>query len=96
MVVNTDKKDLQEIVDLLDKKLDEKLDTIKSQLDENTQILKALVHSLEVVGTGKNKVDNDIDIENIKNDIKNINENIDAIKTIIGRHQVDIKVLKGR
>lgn len=87
-------------MDLLDRKLEqklnEKLDTIKSQLDENTQILKALVHSLEVVGTGKNKVDNDIDIENIKNDIRDINENIDAIKRIIGIHEVDIKVLKKR
>lgn len=95
-----DKKDLQQIGELLDKKLDKKLDekleSIKSQLNVNTQILKSLKDGLEISGSEKNKIDNDTDIEHIRSDIKNINENIDAIKRIIGRHEVDIKVLKGR
>lgn len=51
-----DKKDLQEIGELLEQKLkaelNEQLQPVKSQLDENTQILKALVHSAEISKAG--------------------------------------------
>lgn len=96
-----DKKDLQEIKKLLDennKKLDQKLNKqltpIKSQLEENTQILKALVHSAEVSKAERDKMSNDIAY--IKGGITSINENLDAVKEILGRHEVDITVLKRR
>ncbi|MFC0903800.1 hypothetical protein ACFHWD_03730 [Clostridium sp. MT-14] len=89
-----DKKDLQEISELLDQKFDKKLESIKLQLDENTQILKALVHSTEVSKAERDKMSNDI--AHIKGSITNINENMDAVKEILGRHEVDITVLKRR
>ena len=89
-----DKKDLQEISELLDQKFDKKLEPIKSQLEENTQILKALVHSAEISKAERDRTGNDIAY--IKGGITNINENIDAVKEILGRHEVDITVLKRR
>ncbi|MCH3962942.1 MAG: hypothetical protein LKE46_01590 [Clostridium sp.] len=85
-----DKDDLKAIAELLDTKLE----PIKSQLNENTQILRALEHSSEVSKAERDKISNDIAY--IQGDIKSINENIDAVKEILGRHEVDITVLKRR
>jgi hypothetical protein len=95
-----DKNDLKAIAELLDTKLEpikkqlQELSPIKSQLQENTEILKALEHSSEVSKAERNKISNDI--AHIQGDVKNINENIDAVKEILGRHEVDITVLKRR
>lgn len=62
---------------------------IKIKQREDHQILKALEH----------KAEHDkmlIDIAKMQGYEKNISENIDAIKEIIGRHEVDIAVLKKR
>ena len=67
---------------------------IKIRQKEDHQILKALEHSAEV-----NKVEHDrmnIDIARIQGLQKNISENLDAMKDIIGRHEIDITVLKRR
>lgn len=68
--------------------------TIKSQLSENTQILKALEHSAEIAKAERDNMNNDI--YHIKGHIKNIDENLNSIKEIIGRHEVDITTLKRR
>ncbi|WP_368489917.1 hypothetical protein [Clostridium sp. BJN0013] len=101
------KEDLKAMSELLDMKLEpikkqlEELEPIKSQLNglqsqvqENTQILKALEHSAEVNKAEKDKLNNDI--AHIKEHLKNIDENIDVMKEILGRHEVDIAVLKRR
>lgn len=67
---------------------------LKAGQQENYQILKALEHKADV-----NKAEHDkmlIDISKIQGYQKNISENIDAVKEIIGRHEVDITVLKRR
>ncbi|MBR9648689.1 hypothetical protein [Clostridium tyrobutyricum] len=95
-----DKDDLKAIAELLDAKLEpikkqlQELSPIKSQLQENTEILRALEHSSEVSKAEIDKISNDI--VHIQGDVKNINENIDAVKEILGRHEVDITVLKRR
>mgnify|MGYP000925800367 FL=1 len=82
--------DLKAIADLLDAKLE----PIKSQLQENTEILKALEHSSEVNKAEHDKMNNDI--AHIEGHLKNIDENIDVMKEMLGRHEVDIAVLKRR
>ncbi|MEA4963321.1 hypothetical protein [Lutispora sp.] len=67
---------------------------LKSRQQEDHQILKALEHKADV-----NKAEYDkmtMDISQIQGYQKNISESIDAIKEIIGRHEVDITVLKRR
>ncbi len=67
---------------------------LKSRQQEDHQILKALEHKADV-----NKAEHDkmaMDISQIQGYQKNVSESIDAIKEIIGRHEVDITVLKRR
>ena len=67
---------------------------IKIRQQEDHQILKALEHKAEV-----NKAEHDkmtMDMAKIEGHQKNIAGNIDALKEIIGRHEVDIAVLKRR
>ena len=83
--------------DTMDKRFDTmefKLNTVITQQQEDHLILKALEHKAEV-----NKAEHDkmfMDIADIKGQLKNVNENIDGMKEIIGRHEVDITVLKRR
>ena len=68
--------------------------SVRMQQQEDHLILKALEHSAQV-----NKAEHDSmmnDIAHIQGYVKNIYENIDAVKEIIGRHEVDLKVLKNR
>ena len=67
---------------------------LKIRQQEDHQILKALEHKADV-----NKAEHDkmlIDISKIQGYQKDISESIDAMKEIIGRHEVDIAVLKRR
>lgn len=68
--------------------------SIKTLQQEDHLILKALEHSSEVNKAEHDKLNNDI--AHIKGHLKNIDENIGAVKDIIGRHEVDITVLKRR
>jgi hypothetical protein len=84
------KEDLKAIGELLDTKLE----PIKSQLQENIEILKALEHNSEVSKAERDRLNNDI--AHISGHLKSIDENIDAVKEVLGRHEVDITVLKRR
>lgn len=67
---------------------------LKVRQEEDHLILKALEHKAEA-----NKAEHDkmlMDISKIQGYQKNVSESIDAIKEIIGRHEVDITVLKRR
>lgn len=95
------KEDLKAIRDLLKEELKAELEPIKfqlnglqSQVGENIQILKALEHSSEINKSERDKMSNDIAY--IKGYLKNIDENIDVMKEILGKHEVDIAVLKRR
>lgn len=66
---------------------------IKEQQQEAHLILKAL-HNGEVNKAEHDKMLNEI--AHIQEDLKNIYENVNAMKEIIGRHEVDIRVLKNR
>lgn len=66
---------------------------IKEQQQEAHSILKAL-HNGEVNKAEHDKMLNEI--AHIQEDLKNIYENVNAMKEIIGRHEVDIRVLKNR
>lgn len=94
-----DNNDLQAIRNLLKEeleplkiKLEEELAPIKTKLDETYQIVKALEHSAEVNKAEHDKMSNDI--AHMEGHLNNIDENIGAVKDIIGRHEVDITVLK--
>ena len=67
---------------------------IKVQQEEDHLILKALEHNSNVNKAEHDKMDNTI--SHMQGDIKNIDENIGAVKEIIGHHEVDIQVLKKR
>lgn len=84
------KEDLKAIKELLQAELQ----PIKAQLKENTDILKALEHNSEVNTAERDKISNDI--AHISGHLKSIDENIDAVKEVLGRHEVDITVLKRR
>lgn len=66
----------------------------KHQKNNDIQILKALEHSSEINKSERDKMSNDIAY--IKGYLKNIDENIDVMKEILGKHEVDIAVLKRR
>lgn len=85
-----DNNDLQAIRNLLK----EELEPIKTKLDETYQIVKALEHSAEVNKAEHDKMGNDI--AHMEGHLNNIDETIGAVKDIIGRHEVDISVLKRR
>lgn len=70
------------------------MQSMKIQQHENTLILKALDHSAEVNKAEHDRMFNDID--HMKGYLKNIDENLDAVKEILGRHEVGIAVLKRR
>jgi len=67
---------------------------IKTQQNEDHLILKALEHKAEINKSEHDKMINDS--AHIEGHLKNIDENIDAVKEIIGRHEVDITILKRR
>ncbi|MBV1817989.1 hypothetical protein L0P54_03300 [Anaerosalibacter bizertensis] len=67
---------------------------IKEQQKEDHSILKALMHNSEINKAEHDKMSNDI--AHIQGYLKNVDENLEAVKDIIGRHEVDIKVLKNR
>lgn len=76
------------------KSVKDEIKTIRMQQQEDHLILKALEHSAQI-----NKAEHDSmmnDIVHIQGYVKNIDENINAMKEIIGRHEVDLKVLKNR
>ena len=70
------------------------LEIIKINQKEDHQILKALEYSAEVNKTEHDRMN--IDIARIQRLQKNMSENLDAMKDIIGRHEIDITVLKKR
>ena len=70
------------------------LEIIKINQKEDHQILKALEYSAEVNKTEHDRMN--IDIARIQGLQKNMSENLDAMKDIIGRHEIDITVLKKR
>lgn len=70
------------------------MQSMKIQQQENTSILRALEHSAEVNKAEHDRMFNDID--HMKGHLKNIDESLDAVKEILGRHEVDIAVLKRR
>ena len=67
---------------------------IKTQQQEDHLILKALMHNSEVNKAEHDKMFNEMAY--MEGHLKNIDENLDAVKEIIGRHEVDIRVLKNR
>ena len=84
------KDDLQAIREIIK----EELEPVKSQLKENTEILRALEHSAEVNKAEHDKMSNQI--AHIEGNLESINENIDVLKDMTGRHEVDINILKRR
>ncbi|MBW4828453.1 MAG: hypothetical protein KZY61_10800 [Clostridiaceae bacterium] len=72
----------------------EEVKWIKEQQKEDHSILKALMHNSEINKAEHDKMSNDI--AHIQGYLKNVDENLEAVKDIIGRHEVDIKVLKNR
>lgn len=67
---------------------------IKTQQEEDHLILKALEHNSNVNKAEHDKMNNTS--SHMQGDLKNINENIGAVKEILGHHEVDIQVLKRR
>ncbi|MFL0197345.1 hypothetical protein ACJDU8_17520 [Clostridium sp. WILCCON 0269] len=91
------KEDLNAIRDLLKAELEpikNDMKSIRIQQDEDHKILRALEHSSEVNKAERDNLNNDI--AHISGHLKNIDENINAVKEILGRHEVDITVLKRR
>lgn len=91
------KEDLKAIRELLKEELEpikNNVKTIKVQQEEDHKILKALEHSSEVSKAERDRLNNDI--AHISGHLKSIDENIDAVKEVLGRHEVDITVLKRR
>ncbi|HEY5560732.1 MAG TPA: hypothetical protein VIK72_03085 [Clostridiaceae bacterium] len=68
--------------------------SMKTQQQEDHLILKALEYKSDINKAEQDKMVNDV--AHIEGHLKNINENIDAVKEIIGRHEVDITILKRR
>lgn len=52
------------------------------------------MHNSEINKAEHGKMFNDT--AHMQRDFKNIDENLEAVKDIIGKHEVDIKVLKNR
>ena len=67
---------------------------VKIQQQEDHLILKALEHKADINKAEHDNMSNNI--AHIEGHLKNIDENIDAVKEIIGRHEVDITILKRR
>ena len=67
---------------------------IKTQQQEDHLILKALKHNSEVNKAEHDKMVNEMAY--MEGHLKNIDENLNAVKEIIGKHEVDIRVLKNR
>jgi len=71
-----------------------KVNSIETQQQEDHQILKNLEHNSSVNSAEHDNIFNKI--AHMEGHLKNIDENIDAVKEILGRHEVDITVLKRR
>jgi len=72
----------------------EKITGMDTQQQEDHAILKALEHNSNVNKAEYDNISNAI--SHIEGNLKNIDENIGAVKEILGRHEVDITVLKRR
>jgi len=72
----------------------EKITGMDTQQQEDHAILKALEHNSNVNKAEHDNISNAI--SHIEGNLKNIDENIGAVKEILGRHEVDITVLKRR
>lgn len=71
-----------------------KINRFETQQQEDHNILKNLENNSNV---NKAEYDNMFNkIAHVEENLKNTDENIDAFKKIIGRHEVDITVLKRR
>lgn len=68
------------------------MNVLKSQTGENTDILKALVHSVEVVKAEQEKMT--IDMAHIKGDVKAIRHDLSTVETITASNYCDIVKLK--
>ncbi|WP_373845455.1 hypothetical protein [Clostridium sp.] len=70
----------------------------KNHMDQNEkahkEIIKPLDEKVDVIGLAVK--DTSKNVKDIKEDLKNIDENINVMKEILGRHEVDIAVLKRR
>jgi len=71
-----------------------KITGMETQQQEDHAILKALEHNSSVNKAEHDNMSNTI--LHIEGSLKNIDENIGAVKEILGRHEVDITVLKRR
>lgn len=93
----TDREFMEKMFNKMESRFDAietKIDGIITQQEEDHIILKALEHKSEI---NKSEHDNMFNtIAHMEGHLKNIDENIDAVKEIIGRHEVDITVLKRR
>lgn len=76
------------------KTIDESVKSIEKQQQEDHLILKALEHSARINKAEHDKMDNDI--AHIKGKSNNVDEKLEAIYDVIGRHEVDIKRLKNK
>jgi hypothetical protein len=71
-----------------------KITGMETQQQEDHAILKVLEHNSSVNKAEHDNMSNTI--SHIEGNLKNIDENIGAVKEILGRHEVDITVLKRR
>jgi len=71
-----------------------KITGMETQQQEDHDILKALEHNSNVNKAEHDNMSNTI--SHIEGSLKKIDENIGAVKEILGRHEVDITVLKRR
>ncbi|MFL0197526.1 hypothetical protein ACJDU8_18440 [Clostridium sp. WILCCON 0269] len=60
----------------------------------HSEIIKPLNEKLDIIELAVK--DTSKDVKDIRENLKNIDENIDVMKEILGRHEVDIAVLKRR
>ncbi|NMA82989.1 MAG: hypothetical protein GX962_03885 [Epulopiscium sp.] len=68
--------------------------SIKRQQEEDHLILKALEHKADINKAEHGKMTGEI--EQTREHLRNMDENINVIKEITGRHEIDITVLKRR
>ena len=67
---------------------------MKTQQEESYKILKNLEHNSNVNAGEHDTMFNKI--THIEGHLKNISESVDVMKDVIGRHQIDIEILKRR
>lgn len=80
-------------------KLESRMDINEIQTKENTQILKALMHSVEVTNARQEGMIINVakmqgDIENIKSDLTQIKRNLTTVEIVSANNSADIAILK--